>query len=206
MDRRGFLSGAVACLLPAAVLARELEGEADDWAPLPAGLDPTTVPGLSWNGSGPAVIEIFDYNCGYCRAAFQALDRRLRKPGALRLGLIDSPQLSLGSIQAAKLRQAVLRLYGPDKAIAFHRKLFSRRGEIGAEAGLAATKELGLDVARVTEEADSDAVRDVLIAQARFLNRAGVQATPSFIVGGRILQGWPGAAGLDAILQPEREK
>ena len=39
----------------------------------------------------------------------------------LRLGLMDSPMLSVGSVQAAKLRQAVLIVYGPDKAFDFHR-------------------------------------------------------------------------------------
>jgi protein-disulfide isomerase len=207
LDRRDFLAGGVACLLPFtpfAAQAREAEGDPADWAALPEGLDPDDVPGLSWFGSGPKAIEIFDYNCAYCRAAFLALDKKLRKPGALRLGLIDSPQLSIGSIQAAKLRQAVLRLYGPDKAYGFHRRLSAHRGPIAATEALAAARDMGLDADRLTEEADSDAVREVLIAQARFLNRSGVQATPSFIVGRRLLTGWPGPAGFEAALESAR--
>jgi protein-disulfide isomerase len=99
LDRRRVLSGlALALVAPALAYGQDFEP-----APLPPGLDPKTAPGLSWAGAGPAAIEIFDYNCPYCRAVFQALDARVAGK-KLRLGLIDSPQLSIGSIQAAKLR------------------------------------------------------------------------------------------------------
>ena len=195
MDRRSLLS-VLAVFLVAPNLAR-----ADvTWAPLPEGLDTQKCPGLSWFGSGPAAIEIFDYNCPYCRAVFQNLDARASKPGALRLGLIDSPQLSAGSIQAAKLRQAALRLYGPAEAYAYHRRLFAHRGAIDGETGLAAARDMGFDIAKLTDEADGDAVRDVLIGAAHFLDAAGVRATPAFILRGKLLSGWPGPAGFDAAL------
>jgi protein-disulfide isomerase len=196
MDRRGFLAG----LGLAGAIPRLAHSEISGPTPLPAGLDPKTAPGLSWAGSGPAAIEIFDYNCPYCRAVFEALDARVAKK-TLRLGLIDSPQLSIGSIQAAKLRQAALILYGPAKAYAFHRRIFAQRGAIDGETGLAAARALKFDVEKLTETADSDAVRDILIAQAHFLNKAGAQATPSFFLGGKLVSGWPGPANFDALLK-----
>lgn len=218
MHRRTFLSGvALAVAAPGFALAREddvspreddlspREGDRSprehDLSPLPAGVDPRACPGLSWAGSGPAAIEIFDYNCPYCRAVFRALDARVAAGGALRLGLIDSPLLSIGSIQAAKLRQAVLKLYGPGKAYAYHRHVFGGRGAVDGEVGLAAVKALRLDVAKVTEEADGDRVRDILVGQSHFLDRAGARSTPSFILGGRLLSGWPGPAQFDAALK-----
>jgi protein-disulfide isomerase len=199
MNRRGFFSGlGFALAFAAPGLARA--GEAD-WAPLPEGLAPGNAPGLSWTGSGPAAIEIFDYNCPYCRSVFQMLDQRAAKSGALRLGLIDSPQLSIGSIQAAKLRQAALLLYGPAKAYAYHRRIFAHRGAIDGETALAAAREMRFDIAKLAEAADGDAVRDILIAQSHFLNRAGVRATPAFIIGDRIMSGWPGPAAFDVALK-----
>jgi protein-disulfide isomerase len=199
MDRRCLLSVlAMAVAAPKLARAQELE-----WAPLPQGRDAKKCPGLSWVGSGPAAIEIFDYNCPYCRAVFQALDSRASKPGALRLGLIDSPQLSVGSIQAAKLRQAALRLFGPAKAYAFHRQLFAHRGAIDGETGLAAARDMHFDIAKLTAEADGDAVRDGLIGAAHFLNASGVRATPAFILRGKLLTGWPGPAAFDAALNNE---
>ncbi len=69
------------------------------------------------------------------------------------------------------------------------------------ETGLAAARELKLDVAKLTETADSDAVRDILIGASHFLSKAGVQATPSFILGGKLMSGWPGGEGFDAALR-----
>ncbi len=198
MDRRHFLSGLALAL--AGATSSRARG-APVWRPLPPGLDPRDVPGLSWTGSGPAAIEVFDYNCPYCRAAFKTLDRRAETPGALRLGLIDSPQLSIGSIEAAKIHQAILLVYGQAKAYAFHRMLFAHHGQVDGEVALSAARRLGLDIDKLTKVANGDRVRDNLIIAARFLDKAGARVTPSFFVRGKVMSGWPGAAALDAALK-----
>jgi protein-disulfide isomerase len=196
VTRRAFL----ACLALAAAGPAFARAEDLELAPLPDGADPAAVAGLSWYGSGRPAIEIFDYNCPYCRAAFQALDAMVAKK-KLRLGLMDSPQLSTGSIQAAKIRQAVLILFGPDEAYQFHRRLSLSKGVIDGEAGLAIAQDMGLDVARVTEQANAPEVRDRIIAEARFLDRLTVTATPSFIIGSKLLAGWPGPQAFGAALK-----
>lgn len=196
MNRRVFLTGvALAATGPAFAGVEELP-----MTPLPPGADANAALGLSWFGVGRSAIEIFDYNCAYCRAAFAALDARVGKK-KLRLGLMDSPQLSPGSVQAAKLRQAAVLLYDPAKAYEFHRRLFAWKGAVDAEAGLAVAQELGLDIAKITDQANAPEVRDRIIAQARFLDKIGVAATPSFIIGPRLLAGWPGPKGFDEALR-----
>jgi len=198
VNRRLFLSNLGLSRIPAPAAARPVESPSA-LQPLPEGLDPKNCPGLSWSGFGPAVIEVFDYNCPYCRKAFQMLDARAAKKGALQLGLVDSPVLSIGSIQAAKLRQAVLQVYGPETAYAFHRRLFAQRGMIDAAAALAIAGRMDLNAAKLTQVADSEEVRDILVAQSRFLNKAGVSATPTFIMGQSVLSGWPGAEAFDSL-------
>jgi protein-disulfide isomerase len=197
MDRRVFLAG-----LALAPSAHALAASIDDLplVALPAGADPLTVSGLSWFGTGPSAIEIFDYNCPYCRTAFQTLDAMVAKK-KLRLGLMDSPQLSSGSVQAAKLRQAALMLYGPDKAYEFHRRLYARKGMIDGDAALAVAEDMGFDLARLAEAANSADARGRIIAQAHFLDHIGVSTTPSFIIGAKLLSGWPGADGFGAALK-----
>lgn len=207
MHRRLFLAGVA--LTPATIALASfpfagpaLAASVDDLpiVALPAGADAATVPGLSWFGSGPSAIEIFDYNCPYCRKAFETLDARVAKK-KLRLGLMDSPQLSSGSVQAAKIRQAALILYGPDKAYEFHRRLYARKGMIDGDAALAVAGSMGLDVDKLADAANSDEARSRIIAQGRFLDAIGVATTPSFIIGGKLLSGWPGADGFDAALK-----
>lgn len=188
MDRRLFLASLA--LLPAAP-ALAVNADELPLVPLPPGVDPNVAPGLSWFGSGPAAIEIFDYNCPYCRKAFQSLDVMVAKK-KLRLGLMDSPMLSSGSIQAAKLRQAVLMLYGPEKAFAFHRALYASKGRIDGDVALNAAQTMGLDIEKLADAANGRDVRDRIIAQMDFLDRIGVSSTPSFIIKNRLLSGWPG--------------
>ena len=166
------LSGTPASLLPLHFAGSALAASLDDLplVALPAGADPLTVPGLSWFGTGPSAIEIFDYNCSYCRSR---PSRRLTQCVAkkkLRLGLMDSPQLAAGSVQAAKIRQAALILYGPDKAYEFHRRLYARKGMIDGDAALAVAEELGFDLAKLAEAANSQDARGRIIAQAHFLD------------------------------------
>jgi protein-disulfide isomerase len=189
LDRRLFLASLA--LLPSA-RAFALDADELPLVPLPAGADPNSTPGLSWFGSGPSAIEIFDYNCPFCRKAFHSLDALVARK-KLRLGLMDSPMLSTGSVQAAKLRQAALILYGPDKAFAFHRKLFATRGVIDGDVALSVAAAMGLDVKKLADIANSQQARDRIIAQMHFLDRIRVSSTPSFIIKGRLLSGWPGA-------------
>ncbi|MGO8738102.1 DsbA family protein [Rhodoblastus sp.] len=188
MDRRLFLASLA--LLPAAP-AFALTDDELPLVPLPSGADPNAVPGLSWYGSGPSAIEIFDYNCPYCRKAFHSLNAMVAKK-KLRLGLMDSPMLSAGSVQAAKLRQAVLILYGPDKAFAFHRALYATKGRVDGDVALKVAQGLGLDVKKLADTANSQEARDRIIVQMNFLDRIGVSSTPSFIIKNRLLSGWPG--------------
>ena len=198
MDRRHFLAGGAPLLLA----SRAFAASADDLplAPLPAGADPNAVPGLSWFGSGPSAIEIFDYNCPYCRKAFQTLDALVAKK-KLRLGLMDSPMLAVGSVQAAKLRQAVLIVDGPDKAFEFHRKLYAKKGVIDGDVAVGVAQDMGLDVKKLADVANGQEVRDRIIAQMHFLDRIGVATTPSFILNGKLLSGWPGAQGFHDALK-----
>ncbi len=201
MDRRHFLAG-LAGGAPLLLASRAFAASADDLplAPLPAGADPNAVPGLSWFGSGPSAIEIFDYNCPYCRKAFQTLDALVAKK-KLRLGLMDSPMLAVGSVQAAKLRQAVLIVDGPDKAFEFHRKLYAKKGVIDGDVALGVAQDMGLDVKKLADVANGQEVRDRIIAQMHFLDRIGVATTPSFILNGKLLSGWPGAQGFHDALK-----
>ena len=188
MDRRHFLASLA--LLPA-TRAFALEADELPLVPLPPGVDPNVAPGLSWFGAGPSAIEIFDYNCPYCRKAFQSLDAMVARK-KLRLGLMDSPMLAAGSVQAAKLRQAVVMLYGPEKAFAFHRALYATKGRIDGDVALNAAQAMGLDIKKLADTANSHEVRDRIIAQMDFLDRIGVSSTPSFIINNRLLSGWPG--------------
>jgi protein-disulfide isomerase len=181
---------------------------ADDGSPivnsrLPAGVDPTKIPGIVWKGPDDAkvsLIEYFDYNCGYCREAVSDLEALVSKDSSVRLGLVDYAVLAPESAEAAKVHQAVLALAGPGPAYDFHTRLFKRRGHVNGAAALAVARELGLDSAKVQEMANSPTVTEALVKQARVAQQLHLEATPSFVVGGVAILGWPGPRSLKRVV------
>ena len=78
------------------------------------------------------LVEMFDYNCVYCRQALPDMAQLIADDPNLKIVLRQFPILSQGSIDAAR----VALLVSEDPKINywdFHRKLFSMRaGEVGA--------------------------------------------------------------------------
>ncbi|WP_442755547.1 DsbA family protein [Methylocystis sp. JAN1] len=174
---------------------------------IPSELDPATLPGVVWAGrrDGDVVLyEFFDYNCVYCRKAAREIAAIAAGDPSLRLGLVNDAILSLGSVQAAKVQQSVLRLYGPAKAYDFHLKMYEARGGANGRTALAVVRGMGLDAARIEESADSETVGDVVVRQTRLAESLGLVMTPSFIIAGVAILGWPGAKSLRAVVANAR--
>ena len=162
---------------------------------LPSDLSTEGLPGIIWTGSAaPDVIlvEFFDYNCPYCRAASKDLQQLVDQDHALRLGLVNNPILSAGSVQVAKVQQAVLRSYGPAKAYAFHRGVFDAHGPADGPSALELATSLGLDAKLVETEGDLPQIGDVIKRQAELARALGFAATPSFMIDGIGILGYPG--------------
>ena len=175
---------------------------------LPAELDPAQLPGIVWKGAKTAdsiIYEFFDYNCGYCRQAAHGLDRLLGQDSGLRLGLVNNPILSGGSVQVAKIQQAILRLHGPELAYDFHMKMFVRHGQATGPAALEVARSMRLDAGKIEESADSSTVAEVLSRQAHLAGNAGMVMTPSFVLAGAAILGWPGEGSLREMIVASRK-
>ncbi len=215
--RRDLLRIAVSASCFAASQLRAQDGSAfrlraEDGAALqnfrvPSELDPATLPGIIWTGAQSADVvlyEFFDYNCGYCRKAALEIEQISKNDQNLKIGLVNNAILSVGSVQAAKVQQAVLRLYGPATAHEFHLKMYAARGGRNGASALAVVRTMGLDAEKVEDSADSDVVAGVLTRQARLAAGIGMAMTPSFIIAGVAILGWPGATSLKSIIADAR--
>ena len=175
---------------------------------IPPELDPSTLPGIIWKGSKDADVvlyEFFDYNCAFCKKAAREIETLGMKDAGLRIGLVNNAILSIGSIQAAKVQQAVLKLRGPRAANDFHLRMFGKRGQSDGASALGVAKELGLDAHNVEEVADSPIVAEVLSRQAQLATSLGMSMTPSFVIAGVGILGWPGANTLGSIISSVRK-
>ena len=175
---------------------------------VPSDLSVEGLPGIVWAGAThPEVIlvEFFDYNCPYCRAAAPDIDAILSAMPTLRLGLVNNPILSAGSLQAAKVQQAVLRSHGPDKAYAFHKAALATHGPIDGPAALDVAAGLGLSRAATETEGDLPQIGAVVKRQAHLADALGLRATPSFTVGATAILGYPGPKALGRALAAVRQ-
>jgi protein-disulfide isomerase len=141
------------------------------------------------------LVEMFDYNCGYCRQAVPDLATLIAEDPKLKVILKEFPILSDGSVEAAK----VAHLVAEDEKLdywAFHQKLFSTRGQVGADAALKAAEAVGANrvgmMIDMNGKGPADAIQDSY-ALATALNISG---TPTYIIGDELI---PGAIGLEAL-------
>jgi len=174
---------------------------------LPPELSVTTLPGIVWTGAAHGdviLVEFFDYNCPFCRKAVGELHQMLEGDKALRLGLVNNAILGLGSVLAAKVQQAVLRLYGPARAYEFHRKALGRHVALDGLGALDLAKGMALDAGKIEASADSDEVASVLKRQIGLANSLGFEATPSFILKNVGMLGYPGPQSLKRMIAAVR--
>ncbi|HEX2726071.1 MAG TPA: DsbA family protein [Beijerinckiaceae bacterium] len=163
--------------------------------------------GVIWTGADShvlTVVEFFDYNCPHCRRAMPDLHALLQEMRDLRVGLVNNPILSADSAQAAQVELAVLRLGGPGPAYEFHRRLFGRRGVIGRDKALDVAAELGAPMTDVERLADAPDIRSASSDQMRLAASLGMAATPSFLIAGAGLLGYPGPLSLARIINSVR--
>jgi protein-disulfide isomerase len=146
------------------------------------------------------LVEFYDLNCPYCRIASADIADMVDLDRDLKLVLVPFPVLGIPSITASRVELAVAKLGTPQKFYAFHRKVYSQRGTTDGARALQIAKGLGFDVKALTAAADSDAITKIMTDHVRLGDSLGLAATPSFIVDGVAILGYPGRYRLQAIV------
>lgn len=134
------------------------------------------------------VIEFFDYNCPYCKKAFHEVAGLLEKDKQVKLILKEFPILSKGSEEAAKVALAA-KLQG--KYWEFHRAMQDVQGQTNEAGALRVAEKLGLDMARLKKDMASPDVKKEIDQTRALAAKLGIQGTPHFLVGDRVIPGAP---------------
>lgn len=140
------------------------------------------------------LVEFFDYNCGYCRAALPDMAALLAEDPNLKVILKEFPILSNESIEAARV--AVLVNESDVDYWAFHQTLFSGRGKVDKDTALSAAAELGLSPVNLELQMGEERVGEVIQSSYEIAQELGISGTPTYIIGNEII---PGAIGLDGL-------
>lgn len=147
---------------------------------------------------GPAraavtVVEFSDYRCPHCRRMHPVVLDLLRREPGVRVVVKEIPILGPASVLAAR---AALAAHAQGRYAAFREALMRLRGEPDEAALMQLAAEVGLDPARLARDMASEAVSRRLNANLRLAQALGIQGTPAYVVGERLL---PGAVALEAL-------
>jgi len=151
------------------------------------------------------LIEVYDSNCSFCRRAAMDVKRMTERDRDLAVSLVNAPSLGLPSVQAARVEYAVKQLGGEDKARAFHAASMAMRGVFDGRRALALAADLGLDRGQVEEVADRPETGRVIADAVRLANATNLAATPSWLIAGTAVIGWPGRPTMERIVAAVRD-
>ncbi|HEY8596565.1 MAG TPA: DsbA family protein [Devosiaceae bacterium] len=140
------------------------------------------------------LVEMFDYNCTYCRSALPDLAALIQEDPNLRVVLKEFPILSKGSVDAARV--AILVSQSKADYWTFHQALFSSRGQVNADTAWNEAEALGLDRAALEPKAASNEVASIIQSSYNIAKALNITGTPTFIIGNEII---PGAVGKDEL-------
>ena len=149
------------------------------------------------------LVEFFDYNCGYCRAALPDMAALLAEDSNLKIILKEFPILSNESIDAARIGVLV----GESEANYwdFHSALFTSRGKVDKSVALAAAQDLGLSPVELELQMGDPRVAQTIQSSYEIAQALGITGTPTYIIGNEIIPGAIGADELRARIADMRE-
>jgi protein-disulfide isomerase len=142
--------------------------------------------------TGPAnskttIVEFFDYNCPYCRASVPAVKKFYDTHKDARFAFIEFPIKGAESTLAA--RAAMAARNQPDKYLPFHFLLMNEEGVVDQNLLLADAKKAGIDIPKLEADMQNSKIDLALSAAHSLAVAANVDATPVFIIDGKIREG-----------------
>ena len=146
------------------------------------------------------LVEFYDLNCPYCRAASTDIADMVDLDPQLRLVLVPFPVLGIASIEASRIELAVAKLATPKQFYEFYRKVYAQRGTTDGNRAFDIARGLGLDAKKLIAVGNSDDVTEQMKSHVQLGNDLGLAATPSFIIGGVAIVGYPGRYHLQALV------
>ncbi|WP_339644191.1 DsbA family protein [uncultured Pelagibacterium sp.] len=149
------------------------------------------------------LVEMFDYNCGYCRQVVADVMALVEEDPNLRVILKEFPILSQSSVDAARI--AILVGRADVDYQDFHTALFSARGQVDTQAALAAAESLGLSRVSLELEMTAPDISDALQRTYTIAQALGISGTPTFIIGDEVIPGALPKADLVRRIEAMRE-
>jgi protein-disulfide isomerase len=140
-----------------------------------------------------ALVEFFDYNCGFCQRSMPDVKKLIATDQGLRVIFKEFPILGPGSTFAAKAAIAAMK---QGKYLQTHEALYEHRGTKDEAAVLTVARKVGLDVDRLKQDMGDPKIQMVIDQNAKLAAELKIDGTPGFLIDKKVIQG---AVGFDAL-------
>ena len=154
------------------------------------------------NPSGDVTLVLFfDYRCPYCKQGVTEEQALLSSDPNLKIVYKEFPILGPQSITASRAALASVR---QGKYIAFHDAMMASHGAFADEDIFSMAQDAGIDVNRLLTDMNGDDITAILRANFALAQSLGINGTPAYVVGGRLLGGMTSAADFKQLVAEAR--
>ena len=148
------------------------------------------------------VVEFFDFNCGYCKKAYEEIASLLKDDKNVKIVLYDMPILGPESHEASKWALAAKK---QGKYWEFHKALMGHQGGKDTETLKKLAKDTGLDEEKLAKDKDAPEVEAEIQKHLETARSLGIQGTPGFLIGGKVFRGYIPYDVMNASIKEARD-
>ena len=161
------------------------------------------LPDVGNKNADVTIVEFFDYNCGYCKQGYEAVQQGLDTDKNLRFVFVDFPILSESSHLASRYALAAQK---QGKYFELHRELMKYKGPKTDESILGLAKTAGLDIDKLKADLNSPDIEAAIKKNTELAQKLAISGTPAFIIGDEIIRGYIPFDGMKAKIEEKRKK
>jgi protein-disulfide isomerase len=149
------------------------------------------------------LVEFFDFQCPYCKADEEVVQKLVHQDGRLRIAYKDIPLLGPASVTAA---HAALAARLQHKYDPFRLVLMNMKGELSDATVLVVAKAVGLDVEKLKQDMQLPEIDQQVQENMALAKDLDVTGTPTFVVGKQVVEGAIDLSGMKELVADARKK
>lgn len=147
------------------------------------------------------IVEFFDYHCGYCKRAHPTMASVIKTDPKIRIAYKQMPILTPNSRVAAAGALAAAK---QGKFKEMHNALMEARGEITKDRVMQIAATLKLDADKLAKDMAAPDVTQQIDRSLELAKALGIDGTPAFVIGNKVIPGAVDAATIHAAVEEAR--
>ena len=147
------------------------------------------------------MVEFFDFNCGYCKKAFEEIQKVIKEEKDVKVVLYDMPILGPDSLESSKWALAAKK---QNKYFEYHTALMNHQGGKDEATFKKLAQDAGLDPEKLAKDKADPSIEEEIQTHIKKAQELGIQGTPGFLINEKIFRGYIPYDVIQQTLKDER--